>query len=92
MILTTNKNEKRSKPDQEGEPEGEGAEFRNHVIGMTATKISAGVSTGLGSHSDEVEEKGDDQFEIADNRNVDEVFAAIKEQGLQPVMNDYVYV
>lgn len=70
----------------------ERAEFRNHVIGMTATKISAGVSTGIGSHSDEVEDKGDDQFEIADNRNVDEVFAAIKEQGLQPVMNDYVYV
>lgn len=70
----------------------ERAEFRNHVIGMTATKISAGVSTGIGSHSDEVEEQGDDQFEIADNRNVDQVFAAIKEQGLQPVMNDYVYV
>ena len=70
----------------------ERAEFRNHVIGMTATKISAGVSTGIGSHSDEVEEKGDDQFEIAENRNVDEVFAAIKEHGLQPVMNDYVYV
>lgn len=70
----------------------ERAEFRNHVIGMTATKISAGVSTGIGSHSEEVEEHGDDQFEIADNRNVDQVFAAIKEQGLQPVMNDYVYV
>lgn len=70
----------------------ERAEFRNHVIGMTATKISAGVSTGIGSHSDEVEEKGDGQFEIADNRNVNEVFAAIKEQGLQPVMNDYAYV
>lgn len=70
----------------------ERAEFRNHVIGMTATKISAGVSTGIGSHSDEVDEQGDDQFEIADNRNMDEVFAAIKEQGLQPVMNDYVYV
>ena len=70
----------------------ERAEFRNHVIGMTATKISAGVSTGIGSHSEEVEEHGDDQFEIADNRNVDEVFNAIKEQGLQPVMNDYVYV
>jgi len=31
-------------------------------------------------------------LKFADNRNVDEVFAAIKEQGLQPVMNDYVYV
>ena len=67
-------------------------DFRNHVIGVTATKISAGVSTGIGSHSEEVEEQGDNQFEIADNRSVDEVYAAIKEQGLQPVMNDYVYV
>ncbi|MCI8483676.1 MAG: 2-iminoacetate synthase ThiH [Lachnospiraceae bacterium] len=70
----------------------ERAGFRDHVIGMAATKISAGVSTGIGSHSEEVEKQGDDQFEIADNRNVIEVIAAIKEQGLQPVMNDYVYV
>ncbi|AWI04123.1 2-iminoacetate synthase ThiH [Clostridium drakei] len=66
--------------------------FRNNVIGLAATKISAGVSTGIGSHVEEVEDKGDDQFEIADTRSVDEVYEAIKEQGLQPVMNDYVYV
>lgn len=70
----------------------ERADFRNHVVGMAATKISAGVSTGIGSHSEEVEEQGDNQFEIADSRNVAEVTQAIKEQGLQPVMNDYVYV
>lgn len=66
--------------------------FRNNVIGLAATKISAGVSTGIGSHVEEVEDKGDDQFEIADTRSVDEVYEAIKDQGLQPVMNDYVYV
>lgn len=70
----------------------ERAAFRNHVIGVAATKISAGVSTGIGSHSEEMEEQGDSQFEIADNRDVPQVFQAIKEQGLQPVMNDYVYV
>ncbi len=70
----------------------ERAEFRNHVAGKTATKISAGVSTGIGSHSDEVTEQGDSQFEIADNRNVPEVVTAMKDMGLQPVMNDYVYV
>lgn len=70
----------------------ERASFRNHVIGVAATKISAGVSTGIGSHSEEMEEQGDSQFEIADNRDVPQVFQAIKEQGLQPVMNDYVYV
>ncbi len=70
----------------------ERAQFRDHVVGMAATKISAGVSTGIGSHSEEVEEQGDSQFEIADGRDVAEVFAAIKAHGLQPVMNDYVYV
>lgn len=69
----------------------ERAEFRNHVIGMSATKISAGVSTGIGNHAKE-ENKGDNQFEIADGRNVNQVIAAIKERGLQPVMNDYVFV
>lgn len=69
----------------------ERAEFRNHVIGMSATKISAGVSTGIGNHAEE-ENKGDNQFEIADGRNVNQVIAAIKERGLQPVMNDYVFV
>lgn len=70
----------------------ERAEFRNNVIGLAATKISAGVSTGIGSHSEEATDKGDNQFEIADTRNVDEVYNDIKSKGLQPVLNDYVYV
>ncbi|MCO8194493.1 MULTISPECIES: 2-iminoacetate synthase ThiH [Anaerofustis] len=70
----------------------ERAGFRDNVLGMCATKISAGVSTGIGSHTDEVEEEGDDQFEISDARTLDEVLDAIKNRGLQPVMNDYVYL
>lgn len=65
--------------------------FRNNVIKIAATKISAGVDVGIGGHSDG-EKKGDEQFEISDPRNVDEVFKAIEEQGLQPVMSDYIYV
>ena len=64
--------------------------FRDRVIDIAATKISAGVSTGIGGHTGE--EEGDDQFEIADERNVEQVVAAIRAEGLQPVMNDYVYV
>ncbi|MBE6062928.1 MAG: 2-iminoacetate synthase ThiH [Clostridium butyricum] len=70
----------------------ERAGFRNKVIGIAATKISAGVSTGIGSHSADIDDQGDDQFEICDTRNVDEVYNAIKAEGLQPVMNDYVFV
>lgn len=69
----------------------ERAGFRDNIIKIAATKISAGVSTGIGSHSDDVkEEKGDEQFEISDPRSVDEVFEAIKNTGLQPVMSDYI--
>lgn len=70
----------------------ERAAFRDNVIGMAATKISAGVSTGIGGHGGEEGEQGDDQFEISDRRTVDQVYDAIREKGLQPVMNEYVYV
>lgn len=70
----------------------ERAEFRDNVLSLAATKISAGVSTGIGSHTDKSNDKGDDQFIIADERNVEEVYEAIKSKELQPVMNDYVYV
>lgn len=66
-------------------------DFRDNVIGLAATKISAGVSTGIGSHTEDSVDKGDNQFEIADNRDVNEVYVAIKSKGLQPVMNDYIY-
>ena len=63
---------------------------RDHLVQIAATKISAGVNVGIGGHTGE--EKGDEQFEISDGRSVEEVFNAIKEQGLQPVMSDYIYV
>lgn len=66
--------------------------FRNNIINIAATKISAGVSTGIGDRTKEEDEQGDAQFEISDERNVDEVYEAIVSQGLQPVMSDYIYV
>lgn len=69
----------------------ERADFRDHTVGLCATKISAGVSVGIGGHGD-AEEKGDEQFEISDPRSVDEVVAALRERGLQPSFNDYIRV
>ena len=65
---------------------------RDNLVNIAATKISAGVSTGIGSHVDDIEDKGDDQFEISDGRSVDEVYQALLDHQLQPVMNDYVYL
>ena len=76
----------------------ESAEFRNGIVKIAATKVSAGVSTGIGDHeskytgkeTDEVQ--GDEQFEIDDNRSLDKMYKDIAEEGLQPVLNDYLYV
>ncbi|MBR5505368.1 MAG: 2-iminoacetate synthase ThiH [Clostridia bacterium] len=76
----------------------ESAEFRNGIVKIAATKVSAGVSTGIGDHeskysgkeSDEVQ--GDEQFEIDDSRSLDKMYKDIANEGLQPVLNDYLYV
>ena len=68
------------------------ARVRDNLVNIAATKISAEVSTGIGSHVDDIEDKGDDQFEISDERSVDEVYDALLKNNLQPVMSDYIYV
>lgn len=75
----------------------ESASFRNGIVKIAATKISAGVSTGIGDHESkytgkENSEEGDAQFEIADNRSLAQMYRDMKAEGLQPVLNDYLYV
>ena len=69
----------------------ESARFRDHAAVITATKVSAGVSTGVGEHTHQADE-GDDQFEIADTRDLPTMCAAMRRMGLEPVMNDHVLV
>ena len=69
----------------------ERAGFRDNVIRIAATKISAGVDVGIGGHTKR-DSKGDEQFERDDGRTVKEIYKAIKDAGLQPVMSDYIYV
>ena len=76
----------------------ESAEFRNGIVKIAATKVSAGVSTGIGDHENKYTGKetddvqGDEQFEIDDNRSLDKMYKDIADEGLQPVLNDYLYV
>ncbi|EIA87218.1 thiamine biosynthesis protein ThiH [Campylobacter coli 1961] len=64
--------------------------FRDEVVKLGATKMSAGVSVGIGEHKGE--KKGDGQFEISDDRSVDEILAMLKRSNLQAVMSDSIYV
>ena len=76
----------------------ESAEFRNGIVKIAATKISAGVSTGVGDHESKYQGKesseleGDGQFEIDDNRCLETMYNDISAEGLQPVLNDYLYM
>ena len=67
----------------------ERAEFRDNAIKIATNKISAGVSVGIGGHSNK---KGDEQFIIDDPRSVDEICAAIRAAGLSPLMSEYIYL
>lgn len=68
----------------------EKAKFRNAVIKIVANKMSAGVSVGVGEHQGL--KKGDDQFEISDLRSVGEILKMLKDQNLQAIMSDSIYV
>lgn len=72
--------------------------FRNGIVKIAATKVSAGVSTGIGDHENKYSGKesdgteGDEQFEINDDRSLDAMYRDIANEGLQPVLNDYIYL
>jgi 2-iminoacetate synthase len=76
----------------------ETAEFRNGIVKIAATKVSAGVSTGIGDHEEKYtgeessDPSGDEQFEISDGRSLGTMYIDISDEGLQPVFNDYIYV
>lgn len=76
----------------------ESASFRNGIVKICATKVSAGVSTGVGDHEEKYtgkqsnEKEGDEQFEIEDGRSLEKMYEDIAEEGLQPVLNDYLYL
>lgn len=76
----------------------ESEEFRNGIVKLAATKVSAGVSTGIGDHESKYSGKevdspnGDEQFEINDARSFDSMYRDLSAEGLQPVLNDYLYL
>ena len=75
----------------------ESAQFRNGITKICATKVSACDSTGIGDHESKYTGKedgdaGDEQFEINDNRSFDRMYKDMEDGGLQPVVNEYIYV
>jgi 2-iminoacetate synthase len=64
----------------------ESKHLRDALLPLGVTKMSAGVSTAVGGHS---EAPSTTQFEIADRRSVEEMKRDLLSLGYQPVMQDW---
>ncbi|BCS87663.1 2-iminoacetate synthase ThiH [Pseudodesulfovibrio sediminis] len=65
----------------------ESAEFRENILPLGVTKMSAGVTTAVGGHTQHNDQVG--QFEICDDRSVEEMSTALRKCGYQPVFKDW---
>ncbi len=71
--------------------------FRNNILPLGITKISAGVKTSVGGYSDDennlinskTSTENTEQFEISDIRSVKEISDYLKSHGFQPVFKDW---
>lgn len=61
--------------------------FRNNIIGLGITSMSAGSKTNPGGYS--VDEDSLAQFEICDNRDTATIFELIQSKGYEPVWKDW---
>ena len=65
----------------------ESENFRNNIIKLGITSISAGSKTNPGGYA--VEPQSLEQFEISDERTPQEIAEMIKSQGYEPVWKDW---
>lgn len=61
--------------------------FRNHILKLGTTTISAGSKTNPGGYS--VDPDTLEQFEISDERSAKQMAALIQQQGYEPVWKDW---
>lgn len=71
----------------------EDALFRDNLLPLGVTRLSAGSSTKVGGHTREPGGESDrGQFEISDTRDVEEIKAMVSARGYQPVLKDWVRI
>lgn len=65
----------------------ENEKFRNHIISLGATAMSAASKTNPGGYA--VDQESLEQFETSDERSMEEIKNIIKKSGYDPVMKDW---
>ena len=71
----------------------ESSEFRENVLPLGVTRMSAGSTTQVGGHTAIADENNKiSQFEISDKRNVSEIIEFLHQKGYQPVLKDWMAI
>jgi 2-iminoacetate synthase len=65
----------------------ENESFRNNILKLGVTKMSAGSSTAVGGHS--LSNTPHHQFEISDTRTVEQMVLFLEQNNIQPVFKDW---
>lgn len=65
----------------------ETARFRDNILALGVTKMSAGSTTVVGGHTRKEDRAG--QFDISDNRSVKDMDLALRRMGFQPLYKDW---
>lgn len=65
----------------------EHAQFRDHLIPLGITKMSAGSSTAVGGYATDCERES--QFHISDERSAGQLCAVLQQKKYQPVFKDW---
>jgi len=68
----------------------ESAEFRENVLPLGVTKMSAGSTTAVGGHTSDAQDT--EQFQISDERNVEEIKTMLLKKGYQPVLKNWMRI
>lgn len=69
----------------------ENPEFRENLLSLGITRMSAGSTTSVGGHTlGETDQGKVPQFEIQDERSVSQIKAVLERKGYQPVSKDWM--
>lgn len=66
--------------------------LRDHLLEIGITRISAGSNTSVGGYTLLEEKEQDPQFDIKDERSVDEIVKLLKSKNFDPVFTDWRHI
>ena len=67
--------------------------FRENLVAIGLTRMSAGSSTYVGGHTAGIINSDDKpQFEISDKRSIEEIMTVLQRKGYQPVLKDWLHI